>query len=55
MFSYTPGEEDALYYIEVLHENISLCFLTEAAHSVCDTQLDGTFEGGWGRLQANKE
>lgn len=55
LFVHTPGEEDALYYIKVLHENISLSFLTEAAHRVCDTQLDGTFEGGGGRLQTNNE
>lgn len=52
---HTPGKEDALYYIKVLHENVSLSFLTEAAYGVCDTQLDGTFEGGGGRLQTKKE
>lgn len=55
LFVHTPGEEDALYYIKVLHENVSLSFLTEAAYGVCDTQLDGTFEGGRGRLQTKKE
>lgn len=40
-----PGQEDALHHREVLHENISVWFGAEVAHSVADAQLDGSFQG----------
>jgi hypothetical protein len=31
-----PGEKDALHHVEVLHEDITLWFGAQAAHSVSD-------------------
>lgn len=40
---YQPREEDAFDDHKVLHENIPLCLLAQAANCVSDAQLDGPF------------
>lgn len=45
-----PRKEDAFYYIEVLHKNISFSFLAQASHSVGNTKLNGSFQGRRGCL-----
>lgn len=46
-----PGEENTFYYVEILHENISFGFGAQAADRVGNAQLNGTFQGGGGRLK----
>lgn len=38
-----PGEENALHYVEVLHEHVPLGLGAQISHRVADAKLDGSF------------
>lgn len=44
MHNHEPGKENALYHIEVLHEDVSLWFRAQIANRIADAQLDGAFQ-----------
>lgn len=44
MQTHIPGKENAFYHFEVLHEHVSFWLLAQASHTVCDAQLNGTFQ-----------
>lgn len=44
MHANAPGKEDAFYHFKVLHEHVSFWLLAQASHTVCDAQLNGTFQ-----------
>lgn len=50
----TPGEEDALHHVEVLHQHVPLRLGAQVADGVADAQLDGPLQGGGGGLEAER-
>lgn len=40
----SPGEEEAFYHFKVLHEDVALRLMAQAAHRVGDAQLDSPFQ-----------
>lgn len=50
----TPGEEDALHHVEVLHQHVPLRLGAQVADGVADAQLDGPLQGRGGGLEAER-
>ena len=46
----SPGEEDALHHVEVLHEDVSVGLGGQVSHRVADAQLDGSLQSRGGGL-----